>query len=336
MWMKQTGVKDLDVWSFFARVPGQRFPADRRKAIADFGPSSLGKRRYTLANVPEHKRARFRRWQTFAGRKVDLMMRDLPASTRTDPVLAIREWLEHGSQRGARRSSASHLAKKAVVMIDPIDRRGEVVWPAQLTDAMSNLAGPKVSIARAECNLVAKPGLYAIHAARHIWRELGLAPRTDSRPLYVGKAVVSLVQRDLRTHFPDEATIKERRPKSLTGWSTLRRSLAALLAGELGFRGTLRSPDQQNLFDKFGLSLRHDVQLSDWMRKQLRIATWIPADEVDLITLERQVIHIWNPPLNLAIPSPWKKQVLSARHVLKAQARAAYEKRRVATRARRT
>src|SRR6266568_7099262 len=33
----RTGVKDLDVWTFYAAVPGARFPADRRETHADFG-----------------------------------------------------------------------------------------------------------------------------------------------------------------------------------------------------------------------------------------------------------------------------------------------------------
>src|SRR4051794_14037346 len=38
-----TGVNDLDVYSFFAAIPGEKFPADRRQVHCDFGRSSLGR-----------------------------------------------------------------------------------------------------------------------------------------------------------------------------------------------------------------------------------------------------------------------------------------------------
>ncbi len=37
------GVKDFDVWSFFSALPGERFPADRRRAYVDFGESKFGR-----------------------------------------------------------------------------------------------------------------------------------------------------------------------------------------------------------------------------------------------------------------------------------------------------
>jgi hypothetical protein len=37
-----TGVKDLDVWTFYAAIPGSRFPADIVTIRQDFGPSTLG------------------------------------------------------------------------------------------------------------------------------------------------------------------------------------------------------------------------------------------------------------------------------------------------------
>ena len=46
---RSNGVKDLDVWSFFALpVEETRFPEDQRKKHVDFGPSDLGRQRYDL------------------------------------------------------------------------------------------------------------------------------------------------------------------------------------------------------------------------------------------------------------------------------------------------
>ena len=107
------GIKDFDVWTFFAEIPGERFPADRRMTHVDLGPSKFGQ----WDGEPE----RFRR---FKGRRVDLLMRSLPGSIDSDPMIALRCYL-----RAARTSSAKQLAGKAAVLIDPASRRGEIAWP---------------------------------------------------------------------------------------------------------------------------------------------------------------------------------------------------------------
>jgi hypothetical protein len=110
---RPNGVKDFDVWSFFAAIPGARFPAYRRHAHVDFGPSKFGRWR---GEPP-----RFRR---FEGRRVDLFMRDLRASVAADPVRAMRQWLKEertGSQRA--------LAAKGVVLLQPRRLLGTTVWP---------------------------------------------------------------------------------------------------------------------------------------------------------------------------------------------------------------
>jgi hypothetical protein len=125
----KNGVKDLDVWSFFALPRGvTRFPADRRNVHVDFGPSTLGRQPYDLDAAPNAiVRAQWARWSTFEGRRVDLLMRGLQCSRRSDPVDVIRGWLITGQAKPD--SSPDRLARKAVIMIDPPDRRGEIVWP---------------------------------------------------------------------------------------------------------------------------------------------------------------------------------------------------------------
>ncbi|WP_435123461.1 hypothetical protein [Micromonospora tulbaghiae] len=110
---KPTGVKDLDVWSFFAALPGRRFPADRRDSHIDFGPSSFGRWSRELP-----------KFRHFQGRRVDLFMRALPVDVGTEPAAALRGYLRAGRTESARR-----LAVKGVVLIAPGDRRGEIVWP---------------------------------------------------------------------------------------------------------------------------------------------------------------------------------------------------------------
>lgn len=126
---RSNGVKDLDVWSFFALPMEQtRFPEDQRKKHVDFGPSDLGRQRYDLkvAKSPR-QRALMTRWSDeHVGRRVDLMMRGLPCGPKDDPAEAIRTWLASGERKPG--TSPWHLRQKAVILVDPPDRRGEVVW----------------------------------------------------------------------------------------------------------------------------------------------------------------------------------------------------------------
>ncbi|RAO00748.1 hypothetical protein LAH08_03001 [Micromonospora noduli] len=110
---KPNGVKDLDVWSFFAAIPGQRFPSDKRHTHVDFGPSKFGRWSRELP-----------RFSHFRGRRVDLFMRALPVDVNAEPAAALRKYLSVGRTESARR-----LAAKGVVLIDPVERRGEIVWP---------------------------------------------------------------------------------------------------------------------------------------------------------------------------------------------------------------
>jgi hypothetical protein len=107
---ESNGVKDFDVWSFYAQLDDWPFPA-RWRRTRDFGPSKFGR-------YPDDPRG-------YSGRGVDLLGRSLPVEPGADPAEAIRRYL------AARRTdSAKHLAAKAVVLIDPENRAGEIVWPA--------------------------------------------------------------------------------------------------------------------------------------------------------------------------------------------------------------
>lgn len=107
------GVKDFDVWSFFAEIPGERFPADIRNSHVDMGPSKFGR----YPNEPE-------RFAGYEGRRIDMFLRALPVEVDADPAEALQAYL-----KGRRTNSARHLSVKGVVLIEPAARRGEVVWP---------------------------------------------------------------------------------------------------------------------------------------------------------------------------------------------------------------
>jgi hypothetical protein len=105
----KNGVKDFDVWSFYAEQDDWPFPA-RWRRTRDFGPSKFG--RYP-GDPPR-----------YTGRRVDFLGRSLPAVPGADPAHAIHDYLASG-----RTTSARALAAKAVVLVDPMDRVGEIVWP---------------------------------------------------------------------------------------------------------------------------------------------------------------------------------------------------------------
>lgn len=106
---KRNGVKDFDVWSFYAQHDDWPFPA-RWRGTRDFGPSRFG--RYS-SDPPR-----------YSGRRVDLLGRSLPAETGADPAGVLRRYLT-----ARRTDSAKYLAAKAVVLIHPENRVGEIVWP---------------------------------------------------------------------------------------------------------------------------------------------------------------------------------------------------------------
>jgi hypothetical protein len=103
------GVKDFDVWSFYAERDDGPFPY-RWRGTADFGPSKFGR-------YPGDPRS-------FTGRRVDLLGRSLDARPDAEPATAPRDYLS-----AAHTASAKALAAKAAILIDPHQLVGRVVWP---------------------------------------------------------------------------------------------------------------------------------------------------------------------------------------------------------------
>jgi len=95
---KTNGIKDFDIYTFFAADGGRKFP-ERRRGIHDFGASRFGRH-------PED--------QGFAGRRVDIMGRSIAYKPSETPVQAVRTYL---GQKPT--GTAGYLAKKAVIAIDP-------------------------------------------------------------------------------------------------------------------------------------------------------------------------------------------------------------------------
>jgi len=129
------------------------------------------------------------------------------------------------------------------------------------------------------------------------------ATRSDS--LYIDKAENTLAFRDVDGHFG----LRKRGGQSPTGSSTLRRSLAALLAPERGYRSIPRNPSKPGYFSNFGLSAEHDGDLSRWMCSGLRLALWSHDRAVALDRIETDVLGEILPPLNpdkVVTPRAWR------------------------------
>lgn len=173
-----------------------------------------------------------------------------------------------------------------------------------------------VDVALSQPGLPASPGLYALHGSPETWRELGLGDPPDDRPLYVGKAERSLAGRVARTHF---ATGR-------TGSSSLRRSLAALLAanGRLQLQAIPRRPADPEpcRWDRFTLEDASERKLTEWMRSSLLLALWKAPDGEDLRRIEDALVRQLEPPLNVTlVRTRWTDLVKSARAQLAEQTR---------------
>jgi hypothetical protein len=103
----RNGVKDFDVWTFYAARPDAAFPW-RRRGRKDYGLIKFGKHPEDVGYI---------------GRRVDFLARSLPFAATADPVQSLQTYLA-----GGRTKTAHELSRKAVVLIEPVELRGQIVW----------------------------------------------------------------------------------------------------------------------------------------------------------------------------------------------------------------
>jgi hypothetical protein len=104
------GVKDFDLWLFYRPENLQRRMRTRgRCRVYDFGPSVFGR------NPDDDS-------ESFRGRRVDVLCRELPARAPAEPGAAVLAWL------GGTAESARQLRKRPVVMLWPRQQLGQVIW----------------------------------------------------------------------------------------------------------------------------------------------------------------------------------------------------------------
>lgn len=130
------GVKDLDVYLFFARpyteTDSQNFPFNRGGTDRDFGASAHGRQLYTAADrVDPGLAKRIPRWEKFTGRRVDVLARAI--ETRASPQEAVVAWLERGE------GSAAFLAPTPVIALE--SALGSVWWAGPDDDPLGAAKG---------------------------------------------------------------------------------------------------------------------------------------------------------------------------------------------------
>lgn len=101
------GIKDFDVWTFFGKYPNVQFPF-RRYIARDFGNPKFGQSPDT---------------SQYIGRRVDLLGRSLDVDVGSNPIETLQKYL-----RERKTSTATELAKKAVILIEPVELLGSVAW----------------------------------------------------------------------------------------------------------------------------------------------------------------------------------------------------------------
>ena len=105
-----TGVDEFDVWTFYAEHTEAPFPF-QQLSKADFGTSKFGR---DAANPGAYQ-----------GRRIELRGRSLDCRLGDDPIEVLQRYLRSGETPSAR-----ELRDKAVVLIEPEQFLGYVVWPS--------------------------------------------------------------------------------------------------------------------------------------------------------------------------------------------------------------
>jgi len=104
----KNGIKDFDVWTFYREHPQQPFPY-RRNMARDFGDPKFGK---TPGKTD------------FKGRCVDLIGRSIPWERGQTLIQTLINYLKYSKNLTPRL-----LSGKAVIILEPYDLIGTVVWP---------------------------------------------------------------------------------------------------------------------------------------------------------------------------------------------------------------
>lgn len=120
-----TGVKDFDVWSFYTEALERPYPY-RRRGKWDFGSPKFGV-------TPG--------FESFIGRRVDMLGRSLVDADPRNPLATLRDYLSRATTKSSR-----FLAAKAVILLDPPELFGTVVWPLKAQQGAAPDRHPAASL----------------------------------------------------------------------------------------------------------------------------------------------------------------------------------------------
>lgn len=158
-----------------------------------------------------------------------------------------------------------------------------------------------------ELEAPAAPGVYAYFVASGV--ALPGVSNPGGGPVYVGVSS-NLAEREFDTHF--EA--------GKTGFSTLRRSIGAILKEPLSLRAQPRGAgDSKTNYTNYRFDDAGEARLCEWMHAHLSVAV-APVDEPH--QLEDELIALACPPLNLTgWPNPEAATIRALRRVCADEAR---------------
>ena len=110
-----TGVRDFDVYTFYKKN-GVNYPY-RNVVIRDFQDNKFG----TTDGYSEKVQNKLK---DFTGRKVDIMGRQISVNKNETFKASVERYLSTEPTE-----TAHFLAKKGVVVLDPLDNLGDILWP---------------------------------------------------------------------------------------------------------------------------------------------------------------------------------------------------------------
>ena len=110
----KTGIRDFDVYIFFEKHPTIKYPF-RRRGFRDFGKYKFGKT-YTRPGSSL-------KYQNAKGRIIDIMGHEID-NINNDYKKSIQGYLSEPHS-----TTPYFLAQKAVVVLEPKEDMGQVIWP---------------------------------------------------------------------------------------------------------------------------------------------------------------------------------------------------------------
>ncbi len=133
---------------------------------------------------------------------------------------------------------------------------------------------------------------------------------TDDGLIYIG-STDNLAERALENHFNSDST----------GFSTLRRTLGAIMKEDFSLKTIPRSPGpSETNYKNYKFIATGERLLTDWMRNNLEIG-YCPIFE-DYENIEKEMLKSLCPILNLkGCDNPYKKQIMALRKICSEEAK---------------